>query len=388
MIRWNLLRLGVHTKKYIPMGNIIGLIINPIAGMGGEVALKGTDGLGILAEAIRRGAKPQAASKAVRALKRAKSISPPFTVLTCSGEMGEDACKDAGVSYQVVYQSENKSSPADTKCAANLLKRKGAAIILFVGGDGTARDMYDAVGCSVPVLGIPAGVKIQSSVFAITPDAAGVLVADLLSGRNLTFCEKEVVDLDEDSYREKHLSSSLYGYLSVPDHPKCMQQAKESSKAKTWALVKGAANYVIDKMEPDVYYAIGSGSSAKKVNEFLNLPYELLGIDVICNRRLLASDVTENQLWEYVQSGKMKIVVSPIGKQGFILGRGNHQFSPRVLSAIGKENIIVISSMEKIMSIPDRSLRVDCGDPSVDKNLQGYYCVLYDYARSTPLPCS
>lgn len=369
------------------MADFIGLIINPIAGMGGKVALKGTDGPGILAEAMRRGAAPEANQRAVRTLKRIKSLMPNITVLTCSRAMGQEACTEAGISYKVVYSVGSETSAEDTKSAALKLKDCGVSLILFAGGDGTARNLYDAVGTKVPALGIPAGVKIQSGVFAVDPDMAGLTAVDFLRGRSLHLVEKEVIDLDENAYRNGHIHSSLYGYLKVPDQPKYVQSAKISGESSSWTVDWRAAKHIIDHMEQDVCYAIGAGTTAKTISQALGVSYELLGVDVVSNKRLIAQDVTESQLWEYVCSGNLQIVVSPIGGQGFLFGRGNHQFSPRILSRVGRENIFIIASMKKIMSIKDHCLRVDCGDPQVDQQLRGYYKVICGDGRYVAVSC-
>lgn len=374
----------------------IGLIVNPIAGMGGKVALKGTDGSDILQKAIHRGAHPEAASKAQRALRQLKLTQNPFRIFTCPGAMGENICRELGVEYQVlpIRQRDSGERPSDeltteedTINAARQLKALSVDLLVFAGGDGTARDIYSAVGSDFPVLGIPAGVKIQSAVFALSPESAGTILAGIVDNEKINFCDREVVDLDEDAYRTGKVHATLYGVMKVPDQPVYMQNMKQSGFSSEQDQLEGAAEYIVDHMDADSYYAIGSGSCAKSVSRCLKLPFELLGIDIIRNKQLIVRDATEEQLWQYARQGKMKIIVSPIGGQGFLFGRGNHQFSPRVLKAVGKENITVMSPVEKLLSIRDKTLHIDLEDENVRESLVGYYLIVAGYAYFIPFKC-
>lgn len=365
----------------------LGLIINPIAGMGGKVALKGTDGAFVLDIAIKRGAKPESGKKAERALRMLAGIRDDFLIITCQGAMGADLCEKLGLPYRSVYRCTENTQPADTVKAAKLIAAEGVDLLLFAGGDGTARNIYEAVGDQFPVLGIPAGVKIQSAVFALTPEAAGSVAALAARKQVLKLENREVVDLDEDAYRTGHVSATLYGTMLVPDQPAFMQNMKQSGFTSDRDQMHGIAEYLVEHMEQDVYYAIGSGSTAKCVPDYLGLSYELLGVDIIRNRQVAASDVTEEELWKYAQSGKLKIIVSPIGGQGFIFGRGNHQFSARVLSAVGRGNITIVSPVSKLLSITGGKLRVDCGDALVNEELHGYYNVVSGYGYFLSFLC-
>ena len=366
----------------------LGLIINPIAGMGGRVALKGTDGREILAEARQRGAVPEAGVKAEKALRMLLPHRDSLCVYTASGAMGQDLCEKLGLPCRTVYEAAGgETSAADTAAAARALKEIPVDLLLFAGGDGTARDICGAVGEAVPVLGIPAGVKIQSAVFAFTPEDAGAVAAVMASGTTMTDSLREVVDLDEDEYRQGRVGARLYGVMRIPDCPDRLQSMKQSGFATEAGQLEAIAAFLDEHLEPGLIYAVGSGSSAKCISRRLGLPFELLGVDLIRDRQLIARDVTEEQLWAYAKTGKLRIIVSPIGGQGFLFGRGNHQFSPRILKAVGKDGITVLSPESKILSIPDHTLRVDCGDEEVNRLLRGYYMVLCGYGYHAAIAC-
>lgn len=365
-----------------------GLIVNPIAGMGGKVALKGTDGADVLAAARARGARPESGLKAARALKALQPVRERVELLTASGEMGQVLCEQLDLPHRVVYHTAGGDTlPGDTVAAARALAEEQVDLLLFAGGDGTARNICEAVGDRVPVLGIPAGVKIQSAVFALDPETAGHIAAALVRAEGFTASLREVVDLDEDAYRTGRVSATLYGTMRVPDRPRELQSMKQSGFTREADQMSAIAGYLEEHLEPGVTYAVGSGSTAKCILQRLGLPYELLGVDILRDGALLATDVTEQELWGYARSGGLRVIVSPIGGQGFVFGRGNHQFSARVLQAVGKDNITIVSPESKILSIPGYQLHIDCGDPQVNASLRGYYNVLCGYGYFLSLPC-
>lgn len=366
----------------------LGLIINPIAGMGGKVALKGTDGAQVLAAAREKGARPEANGKAERALRLLCPYRKKIMIYTAGGEMGEGLCRKLSLPYTVVHtQSLHDTSPADTMAAAKKIAAASVSLLLFAGGDGTARNICEAIGESTAVLGIPAGVKIQSAVFALSPESAGMIAAALAQGTVMTAALREVVDLDEDAYRTGHVSAKLYGMLRVPDQPERLQSMKQSGFSTEEDQMNAIAAYLEEHMDKDTYYAVGSGSSAKCIARRLGIDYELLGVDIVKDKKLIAKDVTEEQLWRYAKEGRMKIIVSPIGGQGFVFGRGNHQFSARVLKEVGKENIQVLSPEAKLLSIRNHVLHIDCGDKDVNATLCGFYSVLCGYGYFSLLRC-
>lgn len=350
----------------------LGVIVNPIAGMGGRVGLKGSDGSEILKKAREMGAKPESPRRAVEALKVAARIKDQIEVITYPHEMGEDEAREAGFNPVVIGSIKSgDTSPEDTLRAARDMMEAGVDLLLFAGGDGTARNIYSAVGDSIPVLGIPAGVKIHSAVYAINPKSAGEVAALYLEGKVVNIREAEVMDIDEEAFRQGRVSAALYGFLRVPEEKRFVQNVKSGARSEK-AEIEGIAADVETNMEPDVLYIIGPGTTTRSIMERLGLPNTLLGVDVVLNKQLVASDVSEQQLYELLQGKKARIVVTTIGGQGHVFGRGNQQLSPRIIRQVGKDNIIVISSKDKLVSIQPRPLLVDTGDPELDEQLSGY----------------
>lgn len=370
------------------MRKVVGLIVNPIAGMGGKVALKGTDGAQTLEKAVSLGARPEAEGKTYNALVQLRRLEEKPLVLTVGGSMGEDVCKKIGLPYRLILPRPALTTSKDTIRAAELLKEQDAELIIFAGGDGTARDVCSVVGCDIPVIGIPAGVKIQSACFAFSPTLAGQLALRLLREESYTLREAEVVDLDEEAYRTGHVRAELYGYMKVPSVRGYLQSMKQSGFVSDAEKMEGIVDDIIERMQPDVLYAVGSGAMAKQLMRRLDIPFELLGIDVICNGKLVAADAAEQQLYDLSCSGNMEIIVSPIGGQGFLFGRGNHQFSARVLQNVGKNGITVLATIEKLLSFQNRELRVDCGSEKVNALLSGYYRVVAGYHYRIAFPCN
>jgi predicted polyphosphate/ATP-dependent NAD kinase len=357
----------------------LGLIVNPIAGIGGRVGLKGSDGEGIQKRALALGADPQAGSRTIRALERLNAVQD-LEIVTYPGEMGEDAARACGFKPRIIGDiTPGATSAEDTRQAAQEMLRMGVDLLLFAGGDGTARDIHAAVDEELPVLGIPAGVKIHSAVFATTPANAGSLASLYLQGRVDGLREAEVMDIDEDAFRQGAVSAKLYGYLLVPFRTSLVQNLKMASVGGE-ASLGAIAEEIAEQMEPDCLYFIGPGTTTRAIAAKLGLDKTLLGVDVVLNGKLLAADVNEAQLLAMLEAGqRAKIVVTPIGGQGHIFGRGNQQLSPKVIKKVGRENIIVVSTKEKLYSLGSRPLLVDTGDPGVDQMLGGYLAVVTGY---------
>jgi predicted polyphosphate/ATP-dependent NAD kinase len=360
----------------------LGLIVNPIAGMGGRVGLKGTDGRETLNRAKELGAVSTAPGRAIEALVRLAPLKGSIEVVTYPHEMGENEAREAGFEPTVIGDiTPGSTTQGDTKAAASEMMGLSVDLILFAGGDGTARDIHTAVDGEVPVLGIPAGVKIQSGVFAINPARAGDIAARYMRGDLTTVRELEVMDIDEEAYRDNRLSARLYGYLRVPYEEALVQGSKEATGGSEEINLEAIASEVVEGMEEDTLYIIGPGTTTRPIAEEMGLEKTLLGIDVVENGVLVASDVNEEALLALIEGRRAKIIVTVIGGQGFILGRGNQQISPEVIRRVGAENLIIVASPGKLAALKGRTLLVDTGDPEVDEMLSGYRKVVIGYAR-------
>lgn len=366
----------------------LGLIINPVAGMGGRVGLKGSDGVEIQQLAKKLGAVPESQNKAYIALKEIIPLKDDIQLLTAPGEMGEYCARKAGFEPCVIGSiKEGFTTANDTVSIAKKMVDAGIDLLLFAGGDGTARNICEAIGEKIPVVGIPAGVKIHSAVYAINPRSAGQAARLYLSGNGVKVKEAEVMDIDEEAFRQGIVKAKLYGYLKVPELKPYLQNVKSGGYSEKAALA-GIAMEVIAGMENDVLYIIGPGTTTRSIMDKLGLPNTLLGIDVVCNKQLIAKDVNEKELFELISGRKAKIVVTVIGGQGHIFGRGNQQLSPRIIKQIGKENIIVIATMDKLAKLMPAPLLVDTGDPDLDEALCGYIRVITGFGESVPYPVS
>lgn len=359
----------------------IGLIVNPVAGIGGKVGLKGSDGEETLRRALCLGAKPESNNKAVVALRQLAPVKDKVHIYAFPGEMGADAAIDCGLPVTVLGDIEaGHTKPADTVRAAHALKEAGVDIVLFAGGDGTARNVLDAVGTSAPVLGIPAGCKIHSAVYALNPRRAGELIVRLGEGRVSRFREAEVMDIDEELFRQNRVQARLYGYMKVPEERSFVQNMKSGRGKSEAAATEQMANYVADMMQKDMLYIVGPGSTTRAVMDKLRLQNTLLGVDIVYNNEVITGDATENDIMSALeQYGAAKIIVTVIGGQGYVFGRGNQQLSARVIRSVGKENITIIASKDKMLSLIGQSLYVDTGDEETNAYLCGYYKVVVGY---------
>jgi predicted polyphosphate/ATP-dependent NAD kinase len=359
--------------------------VNPIAGMGGSVGLKGTDGPETLRNAIELGAKPRSPVRAKRFLLQTLKISVPVELYTCAGSMGEDEARSCGIEPNHIFgEREPVTQREDTKILAKKLAESNVDLLVFCGGDGTARDIADAIDARLPTLGIPAGVKVYSAVFGANPEACAAIAADFLAGR-LGVHDAEVMDINEDDFRSGKLSARLYGYLKVPVQGSLMQHVKSSSpeSQSEKSQQEAIAKHIIEEMDDDVMYIIGPGSTTKAIGELLGSEKTLLGVDIFYGKRILARDVNENQILNLIRSKKCKIIVTPIGGQGYIFGRGNQQLSPSVIESVGTDNIIVVATKHKLHSLPQDHLLVDTGDPSLDELLKGYIKIVTGYKEMT-----
>ncbi len=354
----------------------LGFLINPIAGMGGAVGLKGTDG--VLAEALSRGAQPLASERATKALANFQDLE--LEILTCSGQMGETVLKALALPHQVVYNYEGDSTAEDTVNAVEAFLEHHVSFILFCGGDGTARDVYRAAGNVIPMLGIPAGVKMHSAIFAVNPK----IVATLVKGyafENYPLKEAEIMDIDEDDYRDGRLSVKLFGYAEMPYQELLVQSSKQIYQVPGETDSKAAiAKYVLELMEDDVIYIMGAGSTVKAVGDLMGIDKTLLGVDIIKNNKIIQKDASEQEILGCLGENN-KIIVSLIGAQGFIFGRGTQQISSKIIKKVGRKNLMIIATPYKLIHTPE--LRVDTNDEELDKELEGYFKLISGYHQMT-----
>lgn len=351
----------------------IGFLINPVAGLGGTVGLKGSDG--VASEALKRGAVALSGERALLMLNRIRRTDILF--LTCAGPMGEEILKKAGkLQIHVIYQPAPDTTAADTREACRRFRSEHVDLIIFCGGDGTARDVFDVVGSQVSFLGIPAGVKMFSGVFALDPSAAALVIDDLESAG---MRDAEILDVDEESYRSGTLATRLYGIARVPVLAQKVQSAKYVIEEQDEDRAKDEiARFIVRVMLPDTLYIIGAGSTTDRIADILGVKKTLLGVDVLKNGHLVAADADEKTLLSLLEKDlPARIIVSPIGAQGFVFGRGTQQISAEILQRVGLANIIVVATPAKCRATP--FLHVDTGDPSLDAKFPDSLQVISGY---------
>lgn len=367
----------------------VGFLVNPIAGMGGRVGLKGTDG--VVDAAIALGAHPSAHLKAAETLNQvcrlveASGSRIAVGWLTCAGSMGADCLRTAGfTNFEIVRAHEGESSDRDTKAAAEEFLARGVDLILFCGGDGTARDLCSVVGERTPLLGIPAGVKMYSGVFGVTPTRTAEILLGFLEGR-LTTAQVDVLDLDEERYRQGDWAVKLYYSALTPYEATLTPAAKMLITEATDADVKQEiAEDLLKEIraDPTTLFLLGPGSTVRTIGDALGIDKTLLGIDAVAGGETVGRDLNEEQIFDLLRRyPRRKLILSPIGAQGFVLGRGNLQLSPEVIRRVGIDSIIVVATPAKLARTP--VLRFDTGDAALDQELSanGYVSVVIGYRR-------
>ena len=367
----------------------LGVIINPYAGLGGSVGLKGSDGDAIRAEAFARGAEQRAPQRMARALQSLVAFSDRLSIYCFAGDMGAAVAEPLGFACVIVGQAQHQPTQAEDTCAAaRALMAARVDLILFAGGDGTARLLADVVGTRQPVLGVPSGVKMHSGVYAISPEAAGDILQQLLQGKLVNIAERDVKDIDEDAFRQGQVRARFYGTLLVPEDSQLLQQVKNAGTERDELAQLDVAETLIEQLQGDTLYIVGPGSTTQVFLQQLGLEGSLLGVDLLLNRELIARDLSAAQLLAAIESHQLpcKIVVTAIGGQGHILGRGNQQLSPAVLRRVGIDNLVVIAARGKILALNGRPLLVDTNDPELDKQFCGYRPVITGYQESIIYP--
>jgi predicted polyphosphate/ATP-dependent NAD kinase len=361
-------------------GKRLGLIVNPLAGIGGRVGLKGSDGIEIQRQALALGARPQAGQRAKHALEGLGEILGRVEIITPPGEMGTAVVVEMGYTPRIIGEiSSGASTAEDTRRAAKAMLESQVDLLLFAGGDGTARDVFREIKDQLAVVGIPAGVKIHSAVFATHPRSAGELAAMYLRKREMKLQEAEVVDLEEEAYREGRISTRLYGYLMVPHFRHLVQNSKAPTPASEAAQMEAIAREVVENMQEDYLYVLGPGTTTRAVAQHLGFEKTLVGVDVITKEQVIALDVNERQLLDLTSDRHTVIILTPIGGQGFLFGRGNQPISPKVIMQIGKDNLQVICTTRKLNTFGGRSLLVDTGDVKLDGALKGHTSIITGY---------
>ncbi|MCV3206572.1 ATP-NAD kinase family protein [Mesorhizobium sp. YC-39] len=347
----------------------IGFLVNPLAGLGGRVGLKGSDGADTVAAALALGAQPAASDRAALALRELAGSG--IAILTAGGAMGETACQRAGIHHHVAFAPAGPETSAnDTIEAARAFLKAEAKLVLFAGGDGTARDILSAVGRDMTMVGIPAGVKMYSGVFALSPVHAGLLArTHLAQGADAPTDEREILDIDEASLRQDRPATRLYGYGLVPRDP-TIQVAKASAIGNddVAALCRAAAA----DLEPGCVHIVGPGSTMQRLLAEAELEGSLLGVDLVANGKLLAKDVGEADILACLDQWPARIHVGVIGGTGCLFGRGNQQISAKVLQRVGRERIAILAPPSKLALLGPAGFFVDTGDAEVDRMLGGY----------------
>ena len=367
----------------------LGLIVNPLAGIGGAVGLKGSDGAAIVAEARERGAEPRAQARAVRALRVLAPLAGRIRIHAGAGAMGEDAAHEAGFAVERAGGAIPAQTSAEhTVALARALAALPVDLLLFAGGDGTARDICGAIGTAVPALGIPAGVKMHSGVYAVSPEAAGEIVAQLVAGTLVRVAPGEVRDLDEDAFRAGRVSARRFGELLVPEESRYVQHVKQGGAVVEESALADIAAEVTESMEPGCLYILGPGTTTFAIKQALGIDGTLLGVDVVRDGQCLARDAAEEQLLALLagHAGPAAIVVTAIGGQGHVFGRGNQQISARVIRAVGIANITIVATRHKLAALEGRPLLADTNDAALDRELHRYLRVVTGYREAILYP--
>ena len=357
----------------------LGLIVNPYAGIGGALALKGSDGAQIREQALAAGAQQQAPDKTALALQVCLPFKNQMCIYTGQAELGGNIARKLGFELNICYRNKSPQTEAqDTIALASALLDEGVDLLLFAGGDGTARNLISVVADACPVLGVPAGCKIHSGVYAITPSAAGEVLTQVLRRELVSLMSAEVKDLDEDAFRRGQVVPKFYGSMLVPQALSYIQAVKMGGKESDELVLDDIAAHIEEVMDdhPDTYFVMGSGSTIDAVMTYLAIPNSLLGVDIVLNRKLLASDVNAAEIMAITADKPCRLIITLIGGQGHILGRGNQQLSPAFINKIGKSNIMLVATKAKLQGLQQKPLIVDSGDIELDRRLSGPIAVI------------
>lgn len=355
----------------------VGLIVNPHAGVGGPLAMRGSDG-DRAEQALACGAKTAANDRAARALAGLAGVAG-VELLAAGGAMGEQAALAAGQLPVVVHPSGARPTAADTAHAARALCAAGVDLLLFAGGDGTAADLIGQTG-SVPVLGVPAGVCMHSAVFATSPAAAAAMLRELATGRPLLPRPAPVID------RAPGGAPVLRGQLPVPQGSR-RQAAKATGSVAADPGLGMACIQMAHELADCALAIVGPGATMLAVKHALTGSGTLMGVDLYSHGRLLAGDAGEATIWQHLLAvPAARLVLGVVGGQGFLIGRGNQQLSPRIVQRVGLARMAVLASADKLAGLASGRLLVDSGDESLDQRLAGEIAVRTGPRRRMVLP--
>lgn len=375
----------------------LGLVVNPLAGIGGPLGLKGSDGDAIVEQALSLGAQCLANQRVKVALLQLQNYKDSIKWFAAPGIMGETSLLECGFTPELVGKLEgNKTTAQDTQLFAKALVDKKLDLLLFAGGDGTARNIFDAIAYEKIahkqlVLGIPAGVKMHSGVYAISPQAAARIVLEFLESKPVSISMQEVRDIDEERLRAGQINSRYYGELLVPNDDRYVQHVKNSGELDESAMQAEIAAGIIDEMDNETLYIVGAGTTPRALMEELGLQNTLLGVDVILGRELIASDISATELLSLLDLylyHPTKILMTATGGQGHIIGRGNQQLSPAILKKVGKDNICLLITPNKLAALDKRPLLMDSGDIELDRDWSGWISIITGYQQQSIYPLS
>jgi len=375
------------TKEVVNTNFRMGLIINPLAGLGGPAGLKGSDLPTTQKISSERGVVSKVSHRVTEMLEGLKAGQVELNIITASGAMGGDVCEPYNDVFKVeyVYQSPTCTSAKDTLLAAKSITQAHVDLLVFVGGDGTARNVYDAVGSNQTVLGLPAGVKMHSGVFAVTPRAISSVILSMMKHRLVAARMADVRDIDEEAFKRDQIRTQFYGEMQIPDDQLLVQSVKCSGLLDDELMLEELCSFIVEELEPNTLYILGSGGTLNAIKLSIGLENPtLLGVDIWYQGErggeLIIKDAYETQIHDLIQSySKARIMLSVIGGQGIVLGRGNQQISPRIIEKVGIENLHLVSTQKKILALKGRPLQVDSGSDSLDKKLAGFHKILCGY---------
>jgi predicted polyphosphate/ATP-dependent NAD kinase len=354
----------------------VGIIVNPDAGLGGRLGFKGSDGRA--AEAREAGAQDRAGPRMTQCMIKfdellksslnRSNIKPE--IYTWEGRMGGDWLTN--LEYHSIGKTPHPTTAQNTSELVQQLAINEVEVILYAGGDGTTRDIVNALSDKkIPLIGVPGGVKMHSGCFATTPNAAAEVLFSFAIG-DLMASITEVMDLDEEIYLTGEWKVRMYGEALTPASPRFIQGAKQQvERASEDEIIEGLATHIGDLIEtdPDLMVVWGSGGTLRMIGEILDKDLTLLGIDIQHKDKIYA-DLNEKQLIEILQqhNGNKILLLSPMGGQGFLIGRGNLQLSPTVLRLIGISSILGVATPAKLTGLSN--VRIDTGDSALDQELR------------------